>query len=166
MRIIFTLLQCERNNRVNTNLIRINLMHIKLIWINVVHSVNATWCGSTWIGSIWLLMWTQFELDPNQIDPDQVSSVNAAFDMQDIQRRFRSAYGAIHHYSLQYPIIWGNVSLSGEATLSKQFCCPFEKRSTLKGKKMGAFLLFRVDPFSKGVVCRKANRKSEKLSPL
>ena len=56
-------------------------MQIKLIWINLVHSVNATWCGSTWSGSTWLLVWTQFDpdqLDLNQIDPDQVSGVNAA----------------------------------------------------------------------------------------
>ena len=51
-------------------------MQIKLIWIDLVHSVNATRCGSTW-----LLVWRQFDLDqpdPNQTDPDQVSSMKAA----------------------------------------------------------------------------------------
>ena len=56
---------------------------IKLIRINLVHGVNATWCGSTWSGSSWLLTWTQFDsdqTDPIQIDPDHVSSVNAALE--------------------------------------------------------------------------------------
>ena len=81
MQIKFTLLQCERINSVNTNLIWINLMQIKLIWINLVCSVNATSWESTWSRSAWLLVWTQFDpdqLDPNQIYPDQVSSYNKA----------------------------------------------------------------------------------------
>ena len=81
IRIKFTLLQCERNNSVNTNLIRINLMQIKSICINLVHSVNATDVDQ--LDPDWLLVCTKFDpdrLDPNQIepDPDEVSCVNSA----------------------------------------------------------------------------------------
>ena len=47
-------------------------------------------------------------------------------------------------------------TLPCEITLSKWFCLPSEKGSTLKGKNL---LLW-------GLVCRKANRKSQTLFPL
>ena len=61
-------------------------------------------------------------------------------------------------------------TLSGEATLSK-FDCLLKKGSTLKGKNLlpfGAkFFPFRVDPFfRRGLVSKKANRKSTKLFPM
>ena len=43
----------------------------------------------------------------------------------------------------------------GETTVSKLFCCLFEKESTLKGKNL--LPSFRVDSFSKGI--RGANSK-------
>ena len=62
--------------------------------------------------------------------------------------------------------LWGTDTLSGEETLSKLFCLLSEKGSTLQGKN----LLQRIDSFSEGdsiwCVWRKANRKSQRLSPL
>ena len=57
-------------------------------------------------------------------------------------------------------------TFSRETTLSKLFFLPSEKGSTLNGKNLLPLFLFRVDPFQKGFTCRKANRKSQKLSPL
>ena len=41
--------------------------------------------------------------------------------------------------------------LMGEITLSKLFCLPSKKGSTLKGKKLSKFFPFRVDPFQNGL---------------
>ena len=54
--------------------------------------------------------------------------------------------------------------------LSKLFCLPFEKGSSLKEKEfalMGSkFFFFQSRPlFRSGLMCRKVNRKSQKLSP-
>ena len=61
--------------------------------------------------------------------------------------------------------------LSGEVTLSKWFCLPSEKVSTLKGKNllpiefapMGSkFFPFRVDSFSEGNWCAGMQKESHK----
>ena len=55
----------------------------------------------------------------------------------------------------------------GEATLSKCFCLPSEKRSTLKGNNVFLkFFFYSRFVFRKGMVSRKANRKSQKVTSL
>ena len=55
------------------------------------------------------------------------------------------------------PYLRGMNTLSGETTLSKLFCLPSEKGSTLKGKNLlpigSKFFPFRVDPFLEGAWC-------------
>ena len=62
----------------------------------------------------------------------------------------------------------GMNTLSGEVTLSKCFCLPFVKGSTLKRKNLlpkgEQILSFESRPlFRRGLKCEKANRKSQKL---
>ena len=53
----------------------------------------------------------------------------------------------LQKYQILKFILRGADTLSGEATLSKWFCLPSEKGSTLKGENL---LPFRVDPYSEG----------------
>ena len=66
-------------------------------------------------------------------------------------------------------ILKGMDTLSGEATI-KINSAPSEKGSTWKGKKCYPWeqiLYFQSRPFfRRDFVCRKVNRKSQKLSPL
>ena len=64
----------------------------------------------------------------------------------------------------------GMDTLSGEATLSKLFCLPSGKGSSLKGKNLlpggaNSFLL-EYTPFRRGLMFWNANRKSKKLPSL
>ena len=67
-------------------------------------------------------------------------------------------------------ILGGMDTFSGEITLSKLCCLSSEKGFSLKGRicspaPHGATLVFETKPLSKrGLVYRKANRKSQKLS--
>ena len=56
-------------------------------------------------------------------------------------------------------------TLSGEATLSNLFDLPSEKGSVREGKTIlpSKFVPFRIDYFQMKLVCRKTNRKSQKL---
>ena len=64
----------------------------------------------------------------------------------------------------------GMATLSEEINLSKLFCLPSEKGSTLIGKNWlpkGANSFLQSRPlFRRDLMCRKANKKSQKLPPL
>ena len=67
-------------------------------------------------------------------------------------------------------IILFRVMYTVSGSNSAKIVLPFEKGSTLKGKNLlprgaNSFLL-KLTPFQKTLMCRKANRKSQKLSPL
>ena len=56
---------------------------------------------------------------------------------------------------------------SGETALSFNFCFPSKKGVYSRWKELGAiFFLLEMIPFRRGIMCRKANRKSQKMSPL
>ena len=59
----------------------------------------------------------------------------------------------------------GTDTLIGEATLF-QNCFATLQNGVYTKKKKSKFFPFRIDPFQKEIDCRKANKKSQKLSPL
>ena len=64
----------------------------------------------------------------------------------------------------------GKNTLSRESILSKLFCLPTKMGSTVTGKNLLPLgensFLFEKTPARMGLVCKKANRKPQKLSPL
>ena len=78
-------------------------------------------------------------------------------------------------YRNELPALYGvtlkrNGTLSGEATLSFSFCLPFHEGSTLKANNLlpsEHFFPFKSRTyFERAALSKKADRKSQKLSPF